>query len=181
MAHHASVLLAPALELLGVRDAGLYVDGTLGLGGHAEAILDQSAPRGRVLGVDKDEEALNAARSRLARFGDRVETAHADFRELPELLGGRAADGILLDLGVSSLQLDGPERGFVRTVRCASGDDGGLDAAAERAEAPSVDRASVELDVAGPIARDGNRTDTVLVEEAEVVATAGARVGDRVR
>jgi 16S rRNA (cytosine1402-N4)-methyltransferase len=109
---HASVLLAPALELLAVKDAGIYVDGTLGLGGHAEAILEKSAPTGRVLGVDKDEEALLAARARLLRFGDRLATAHADFREIPALLAGRAADGILLDLGVSSFQLDSAERGF---------------------------------------------------------------------
>jgi 16S rRNA (cytosine1402-N4)-methyltransferase len=109
---HASVLLGEALELLAVREDGLYVDGTLGLGGHALAILGKSAPAGRLLGVDKDGESLEEARARLAPFGGRAELAHADFRKIPDLLGERRADGILLDLGVSSLQLDTPERGF---------------------------------------------------------------------
>ena len=112
MAGHASVLLAEAVELLAVKQGGLYVDGTLGLGGHAAAILEKSAPAGRLLGVDKDGESLEEARARLAKFGGRAELVHADFREIPELLGERRPDGILLDLGVSSLQLDSPERGF---------------------------------------------------------------------
>lgn len=109
---HASVLLGEALDLLAVREDGFYVDGTLGLGGHALAILEKSAPAGRLLGVDRDGESLEEARARLAPFGGRAELAHADFREIPDLLGERRADGILLDLGVSSLQLDSPERGF---------------------------------------------------------------------
>lgn len=109
---HTSVLLAEALELLAVRSGGRYVDGTLGLGGHAEAILERSAPDGTLLGVDKDAEALALARERLARFGDRVRIAHADFRAVPALLGETRPDGILLDLGASSLQFDTPERGF---------------------------------------------------------------------
>ena len=112
MSGHASVLLDEALALLAVRGGGFYVDGTLGLGGHAEAILEQSAPDGPLLGVDKDGESLEHARARLARFQSRVELVQADFREIPRLLGGRRADGILLDLGMSSLQLDSAERGF---------------------------------------------------------------------
>lgn len=109
---HASVLLGEALDLLAVREDGFYVDGTLGLGGHALAILEKSAPAGRLLGVDRDGESLEEARARLAPFGGRAELAHADFRRIPDLLGERRPDGILLDLGVSSLQLDSPERGF---------------------------------------------------------------------
>lgn len=112
MALHRSVLLKETLELLAVRPGGFYADGTLGLGGHAQAILEASAPDGRLLGVDKDAEALELARARLAGFGARARFAHADFRELPELLAGEQPDGILLDLGLSSLQLDTPERGF---------------------------------------------------------------------
>jgi 16S rRNA (cytosine1402-N4)-methyltransferase len=112
VAGHASVLLDEALELLAVKTGGFYVDGTLGLGGHAEAILERSAPDGTLLGVDKDAQALELAGARLARFGERVRTEHAEFRALPGLLGARRADGMLLDLGVSSLQLDTPERGF---------------------------------------------------------------------
>ncbi len=109
---HQPVLLAEALELLAVRPGGRYVDGTVGLGGHAEAVLRQSAPDGTLLGVDRDSEALAATADRLHAFGQRVRLVHADFREIPSLLGGEKADGILLDLGVSSLQLDSSERGF---------------------------------------------------------------------
>lgn len=109
---HQPVLLAEALELLAVRPGGRYVDGTVGLGGHAEAVLQASAPSGSLLGVDRDSEALQAAGERLRPFGDRVRLEHGDYREIPRLLGEDQADGILLDLGVSSLQLDASDRGF---------------------------------------------------------------------
>jgi 16S rRNA (cytosine1402-N4)-methyltransferase len=111
-AGHVPVLLAETLELLAVTPGGLWVDGTLGLGGHAEAVLRASSPDGRLVGLDRDAEALERARERLRPFGARVQLAHADYREIPERLGGERASGILLDLGVSSLQLDDPERGF---------------------------------------------------------------------
>ena len=97
---------------MAVKPGGLWVDGTVGLGGHAEAVLRATAPDGRLRGFDRDGEALERARARLAPFGDRVRLEHADYRELPERLAGESADGILLDLGVSSLQLDDAERGF---------------------------------------------------------------------
>jgi 16S rRNA (cytosine1402-N4)-methyltransferase len=110
---HAPVLLAEALELLAVRPGGCWVDGTLGAAGHARALLERSAPGGRLLALDRDAESLAAAAAGLADPA-RVEPLHADFRELPELLDARQLrpDGVLLDLGVSSLQLDDPERGF---------------------------------------------------------------------
>ena len=111
-AGHVPVLLEETLELLAVRPGGLWVDGTLGLGGHAEAVLRATAPDGRLLGLDRDEEALERARARLDPFGARVRLEHADYREIPARLGDERASGILLDLGVSSLQLDDPERGF---------------------------------------------------------------------
>jgi 16S rRNA (cytosine1402-N4)-methyltransferase len=111
-AGHASVLLREALELLAVRPGGLWVDGTVGLGGHAEAILRASSPDGRLLGTDRDGETLERARARLLPFGDRARLVHSDFRDVPRHLEGATADGILLDLGVSSVQLDDPERGF---------------------------------------------------------------------
>lgn len=89
------------------------MDCTLGLGGHAEAVLEAGAAR--VLGIDRDPHALALARERLARFGDRVTFVHADYRELPRILREVAIDrvrGILVDLGVSSMQLDDPQRGF---------------------------------------------------------------------
>jgi 16S rRNA (cytosine1402-N4)-methyltransferase len=111
-AGHVPVLVAEVLELLALRPGGLWVDGTVGLGGHAEALLRASAPDGRLRGFDRDSETLERARTRLAPFGDRVRLEHADYRELRERLAGESADGILLDLGVSSLQLDDAERGF---------------------------------------------------------------------
>ena len=111
-AGHVSVLLAETLELLAVRPGGLYVDGTVGLGGHAEAVLRASAPDGRLVGLDRDGETLERARARLAPFGERVRLEQGDYREIPERLAGEKADGILLDLGISSVQLDDAERGF---------------------------------------------------------------------
>jgi 16S rRNA (cytosine1402-N4)-methyltransferase len=111
-AGHVSVLLAETLELLAVRPGGLYVDGTVGLGGHAAAVLRASSPDGRLLGLDRDGETLERARARLAEFGDRVRLEQGDYREIPERLAGERADGILLDLGVSSAQLDEAGRGF---------------------------------------------------------------------
>jgi 16S rRNA (cytosine1402-N4)-methyltransferase len=115
VAHHEPVLLRETLELLSPVPGGTYVDLTLGLGGHAEGILEASAPEGRVVGIDRDREALAHASTRLARFGERFVPLHGDHREIGALLHGAgvfAVDGILADLGLSSLQLDDPERGF---------------------------------------------------------------------
>ena len=112
MVGHRPVLLAESLELLAVRGEGLYVDGTVGLGGHAAELLRRSAPDGRLLGIDRDGETLERARAALLPFGARARLVHGDYREIPALLGGERAAGILLDLGLSSAQLDEPERGF---------------------------------------------------------------------
>jgi 16S rRNA (cytosine1402-N4)-methyltransferase len=109
---HEPVLLEPALELLAVRPGGFYVDGTVGLAGHAAELLRRSAPDGRLLGVDRDAETLPQAHERLVEFGPRARLVHADWRELPGLLGDERPQGVLLDLGVSSVQLDTPARGF---------------------------------------------------------------------
>lgn len=105
-------MLAEVLELLAVKPRGLYVDGTVGLGGHAEELLRRSSPDGRLLALDRDSETLASTTERLASFGARARFVHADYREIPALLGEERADGILLDLGISSAQLDDPERGF---------------------------------------------------------------------
>lgn len=109
---HRPVLLEEALELLAVRPGGKYVDGTLGLGGHAAEVLRRSAPDGRLLATDRDAETLARAREGLSEFGERVRLIQADFRDIPALLGEERADGLLLDLGISSAQLDDPERGL---------------------------------------------------------------------
>ena len=110
-APHEPVLLAECMELLGVRPGGFWVDGTVGAGGHAAEMLRRSAPDGRLLGCDRDGEALRVAAETLAPFGPRARLVQADYRELPDLLDD-APNGMLLDLGVSSMQLDRPERGF---------------------------------------------------------------------
>ena len=110
------VLLEETLGFLAPerRPGGLFVDVTLGLGGHAEALL-RRAPEARLLGLDRDAQALELAARRLAPFGDRVRLEHAVFDRLEEVLAGLGIErvaGILADLGVSSMQLDVPERGF---------------------------------------------------------------------
>ena len=112
---HEPVMLAEALEALAVRPGGNYVDATVGLGGHAAAILEAASPSGRLLGVDRDPRAIDVARERLARFGARAVLVHGAFEDLQRVAteaGFEAVDGVLLDLGVSSLQLDEPGRGF---------------------------------------------------------------------
>lgn len=112
---HTPVLLSKVLELLSPRAGALFIDGTLGAGGHAEAILEASGPDGRLLGLDLDTAALEIARARLARFEGRFQAVHASYAQIEEVappLGFGAVDGILLDLGFSSLQVDDPERGF---------------------------------------------------------------------
>ncbi len=108
---HLPVLRDSAVDWLAARRGGLFVDATLGLGGHAAAILDAS-PRTRLVGVDRDPDARRIAAERLAPFGERVEIVSGDFRDLATLLAGRRVAGVLADLGVSSLQLDRAERGF---------------------------------------------------------------------
>ena len=111
---HRPVLLRETIESLAVERGGLFVDCTVGLGGHSEAIL-RTSPDAQVLGIDRDEEALRLARERLAEFGGRFRAVRADFRELTRVLATaevKAVRGILADLGVSSLQLDSPSRGF---------------------------------------------------------------------
>ena len=113
--HHRPVLLCESLDGLALRPGHRVVDGTVGGGGHAEAILRLIGPTGILLGLDVDEEALTAAAARLAPFGDRVRLEHASFRELRSVLRRvewTRVDAVLLDLGVSSRQLDAPERGF---------------------------------------------------------------------
>lgn len=111
---HSTVLKRQTVELLDVRDGGTYVDATLGLGGHAEAIL-QSSPNVRLVGIDQDGAALALAGERLDRFRGRIDLVNANFSELAAVLKGLGTekiDGIIADLGVSSLQLDSEERGF---------------------------------------------------------------------
>ena len=110
---HLPVLYPEVLAGLKPAPGGKYIDGTLGAGGHAAGILTLSSPDGRLLGMDRDPRALETARAALAPFGDRVTIASASYTHMADAARGFApVDGILLDLGLSSLQLDDPARGF---------------------------------------------------------------------
>jgi len=174
---HEPVLRAETLQVLAVSPGGLWVDGTVGLGGHAEAILEQSAPDGRLIGLDRDAETLAFAARRLERFGTRVRLIHADHREIPILLGADAPDGILLDLGVSSVQLDTAERGFSFQA------DGPLDMRMDRSQgetAADVVNALREDDLANVIYRFGEEPSSrriartiVDARQRSAIATTG--------
>jgi len=112
---HQPVLYHEIIHALQPKSAGYYVDGTLGAGGHARGILEACTPDGRLLGLDVDPQALALARETLAPYGQRVRLNQASYDSLAEVLseiGWDKVDGILLDLGLSSMQLDTPERGF---------------------------------------------------------------------
>jgi 16S rRNA (cytosine1402-N4)-methyltransferase len=114
-ASHLPVMVDRVTQVLRPRPGGVYLDATLGLGGHAERLLEASAPGGRVIGLDRDPAALVLAGQRLAWAGDRLQAVNASFEDLAEVagrLGVDAVDGVLYDLGVSSLQLDEADRGF---------------------------------------------------------------------
>lgn len=103
------------MSFLCPRDSGLYCDATVGLGGHTRAIVERCAPHGRVIGIDRDAEVLALAKENLAPQGDRVRLVHAPFSQIRSVLEQADAlplDGCIADLGVSSVQLDQPERGF---------------------------------------------------------------------
>ncbi len=112
---HVSVLFQSVIDSLAPRDGGRYVDATLGAGGHAAGILDASAPTGRLLGLDADPTALVRASENLARYGARALLVHSNFENLNAIAaahGFAPADGIVLDLGLSSMQLSDAARGF---------------------------------------------------------------------
>ena len=123
-------LLAPALD----HEGATLVDATLGLGGHSEAVLTR-CERARVIGIDRDPDALAIAGERLAPFGDRFTAVHAVYDEIPDVLGDlglSSVDAVFFDLGVSSMQLDVPERGFAYAV------DAPLDMRMDKTTGPSA-------------------------------------------
>lgn len=113
--NHYSVLLEETIENLNIKPDGIYVDGTLGGGGHSYQIAKRLSKKGRLIGIDQDEDAIRAASERLNEFQDKVtiiRSNYANMKEELQKIGVEKVDGIVLDLGVSSFQLDTPERGF---------------------------------------------------------------------
>ena len=112
---HYSVMLKETIEELKVKSDGIYVDGTLGGGGHAYQVASRLSEKGRLIGIDQDADAIVAAGERLKEFGDKITIIRSNYANMKEELhriGVEKVDGIVLDLGVSSFQLDTPERGF---------------------------------------------------------------------
>lgn len=119
---HKSVLLKETIENLNIKPDGIYVDGTLGGGGHAYEVCKRLSSKGRFIGIDQDEDAIKAATRRLMEFEDKVKIIRSNYCDMREALaeaGVFKVDGIVLDLGVSSYQLDDPERGFTYRVEDA--------------------------------------------------------------
>ena len=143
---HEPVLLEEVLSALQPAAGRLYVDGTVGGGGHAEAILEASGPDGRLVAFDRDDWALAAAAKRLAKFGDRLELHREPFAGLANRLAKASCDGVLLDLGVSSPQIDEAERGFSFQV------EGPLDMRMDRRQPVSAAQLVNELE-AGELAK----------------------------
>lgn len=113
--NHYSVLLNETIENLNIKPDGIYVDGTLGGGGHAYQVASRLSEKGRLIGIDQDADAIAAAGERLKEFGDKITIIRSNYANMKEELhriGVEEVDGIVLDLGVSSFQLDTPERGF---------------------------------------------------------------------
>ena len=113
---HVSVLLNEAIDFLAIRHGGTYIDATVGLGGHSFEIASRLGPQGHLIGFDKDTHALELAQQRLSRIGGddrpKITLLHASYAELPQNVPPASADGLLADLGVSSLQFGDPARGF---------------------------------------------------------------------
>jgi 16S rRNA (cytosine1402-N4)-methyltransferase len=112
---HVPVMVREALNLLQLKPGGIYVDATVGMGGHSQAILEKIQPGGLLIGIDRDKESLEKAQARLKPFSDCLRLFHDNYKNLPLILNNlaiRPVDGILIDLGVSSYQLLSPERGF---------------------------------------------------------------------
>lgn len=113
--HHIPVLYHEVIEGLALKEGGIYVDGTVGGGGHSSGILERIGEHGQLLAIDQDQNALAAAGERLASYGDRVKFFHSNFIEMPKIIDEYApdgVDGILIDIGVSSPQIDDYRRGF---------------------------------------------------------------------
>lgn len=185
---HAPVLADEVLDWLAPRDGALYLDATLGLGGHSERILERSAPHGRLVAIDRDPHARALASERLARFGERIVLLAGDFGDAAALTrdaGLGPFDGVLADLGVSSLQLDDSTRGFsftregpldMRMDPALPDTAGALLSRLDAASITAILRGFGEERLAGPIARRivDRREETPFTTTAELAELARA-------
>ena len=175
-AGHEPVLAAEVLELLAPRPSGLYVDCTVGLGGHTALLLEAGA--GRVIGLDRDPSALARTTARLGPADGRLLLVHADYRQIGAVLGGRgigAVDGVLADLGVSSMQLDESSRGF--SFRAAGPLDMRMDPSQGPTLADLLDRTNAE-ELANVIWRFGEERHSRRVARAILAARAAGTLTD---
>jgi 16S rRNA (cytosine1402-N4)-methyltransferase len=191
---HTPVLYHQVLSALNPRTGSHYIDGTIGAGGHASGILQASAPAGELLGLDRDPQALELAGARLAHFGGRLHLRQGSFAEIARWageLGWDQVEGVLLDLGLSSMQVDNPDRGF--SFRCDGPLDMRFDPTQPMTAADLVNCLS-EADLAEVLSRYGEepraravaraivaaRPLSTTVELAEVVARAAGRGRGRI-
>jgi 16S rRNA (cytosine1402-N4)-methyltransferase len=167
-------MTAEAVEFLQPERGGLFVDCTVGLGGHSRALLEAGASR--IIAIDRDRQALEMARAALAPWSDRIDLVHADYRALDDVLNGRGVgviDGALADLGISSMQLDAPGRGF--SFQRDEPLDMRMDASGGDTAADLLARAS-ERDLADAIFQFGEERFSRRVARAIVEARAEARI-----
>jgi 16S rRNA (cytosine1402-N4)-methyltransferase len=173
---HVPVLLNETLDLLVTNPAGTYIDGTLGRGGHATEILKRLSPAGRLIGLDRDAEAVEQTKEILKPFGGQAIQIHGNFADMKELcgqIGVTEADGVLLDLGVSSPQLDVAERGF------SFAKDGPLDMRMDRTQGRSAADLVNEDDeetLANLIYRLGEERDSRRIARAIVLERQSGRI-----
>ena len=168
---HTPVLAEEAVHWLAIRPGGTYVDATVGLGGHALEILKQMGGQGRLIGLDRDAQALEIARERLKVYERQVTLVHAEFSrigEVAENLGLPPADGVLADLGVSSMQLDEAERGF--SFRASGPLDMRMDTSVEALTAHEIVNRSQERELANLLFQYGEERDSRRIARAIVRA-----------
>ncbi len=178
---HLPVLKDAVVELLSPADRRVLLDCTVGLGGHAEAMLEAAGQAAQLIGIDLDEDNLRTAKHRLVRFGDRVRLFHASFSDAGEVLdevGVEAADLVLADLGVSSSQLDDPGRGF--SFSAAGPLDMRMDRSTGRTAGELVN-ALGEKDLADLIYRFGEERFSRRIARAIVTARTKERIEDTAR
>jgi len=172
---HQPVLMREVVKLLSPEPGAVIVDGTIGMGGHCEALLS-AYPTIKIIGIDRDEDALSISRERLAPYGDRVHLVHGNYRDCVDILrtlGVGQIDGFLLDLGLSSLQLDRSERGF--SFRASGPLDMRMDRTSRASAADLVNDASVE-ELSGIISRYGEERFAHRIARAIVAARAKGRI-----